>query len=144
MTHLSKFTFKSVTRHIQQPDPVAARRTKIVAAIDQQKLVLAAAVKGETYTIDQKRSVTNDAGETVQVIRPRTIRPWFFVQDDGWYVQCRYGLRVLLIDGKHNAVFAKNLTQVAEILDALRDATLAGDLDQALALTIKSGKRHDG
>lgn len=144
MTSLSELTFKTVTRHIQQPDPVAARRAKIVAAIDQQKLVLAAAIKGQTYTIDQKKTVTNDAGEAAQVIRQRTIRPWFFVQDDGWYVQCRYGLRVLLIDGKHNAVFAKNLTQVGEVLDAVREATLAGELDPALALTIKSGKRYDG
>ena len=50
-----------------------------------------------------------------------------------WYVQCRYGARVLFIDGKNNAVFVKKLEEVAGVLDAFKAAAQAGELDAAIA-----------
>ena len=46
----------------------------------------------------------------------RRIRPWFFEQDGGWYVQCRYGARVIAADGTNNAVFVKSLADVLRFL----------------------------
>ena len=63
--------------------------------------------------------MTNDMGERVLVKTHRRIRPWFFEQDGGWYVQCRYGARVIAADGTNNAVFVKLLTDVATVLDVV-------------------------
>ena len=46
----------------------------------------------------------------------RRVRPWFFEQDGGWYVQCRYGARVIAADGTNNAVFVKSLAEVGCVL----------------------------
>ncbi len=62
----------------------------------------------------------------------RRIRPWFFEQDGGWYVQCRYGARVIAADGTNNAVFVKSLDEVAAVLDAFLNAAAAGELDAAI------------
>ena len=62
----------------------------------------------------------------------RRIRPWFFEQDGGWYVQCRYGARVITADGTNNAVFVKLLTDVATVLDVFLNAATAGELDAAI------------
>ena len=63
----------------------------------------------------------------------RTVRPWFFAQDGGsWYVQCRYGARVIAADGTNNAVFVKSLDEVAAVLDAFLNAAAAGELDTAI------------
>ena len=55
-------------------------------------------------------------GERVLVKTHRRIRPWFFEQDGGWYVQCRYGARVIAADGTNNAVLVKTLADVAGVL----------------------------
>ena len=52
----------------------------------------------------------------------------------GYYAQCRYGTRVLMLHGKSNAVFVDKLEQVAEVLAVFRTAALAGDFDRAVLL----------
>lgn len=49
MSYLSKLNFKTVTRIVDR-DPVQERRTKFVGAAEEQRLVVAAALKGETYS----------------------------------------------------------------------------------------------
>ena len=58
--------------------------------------------------------------------------PWFFEQDGGWYVPCRYGGRVITADGTNNAVFVKSLADVAGVLDVFLNTTTAGELDAAI------------
>ena len=136
MGTLNKLALRSIERK-HEDDPKIVRRNKLLAAIHQQKQVLAARIKGETHTVERRKRVTNDAGEHVWETTQKEVRPWFFEQDDGWYVQCRYGARVLLIDGKHNAVFVPKLADVAGVLDTLEGAASAGDLDAAIAQATK-------
>ena len=73
----------------------------------------------------------NEHGERVMVKAMRRVRPWFFEQDGGWYVQCRYGARVIAIEG-NNAVFVKTLQEVGAVLEAFSAAAAAGELDTAI------------
>lgn len=141
MTHLSKLSFKTVERTTQQRDPVQDRRAKILAAIDEQKLVWAAEIKGEQHVVEKPKWMKNEQGEKVLVKVQRQVRPWFFAQDAGWYVQCRYGARVLLVDGKNNAVFVKQLADVGPVLDAIGAAAQAGELDAVMAQATQRKRR---
>ena len=76
--------------------------------------------------------MSNDMGERVLVKTHRRIRPWFLEQDGGWYVQCRYGARVITADGTNNAVFVNSLADVLGVLDALLKAAAGGELDTAI------------
>lgn len=131
MTHLAKLTFKTVDRSTKR-DPIIARRDKLVAGLKEQKLVHAAALNKEDHRVERDKWMTNDMGERVLVKTHRRIRPWFFEQDGGWYVQCRYGARVITADGTNNAVFVKSLTDVTTVLDVFLNATAAGELDAAI------------
>ena len=122
MSNLAKFTLKTFTKPVQA-DPVQKRRDKIIAAIEQQKLVLAAAIKGETYTMPAK----------AEGKQPKAVRAWYMAQDGGYYVQCRYGARALLLNAKCNAVFVNKLEEVASVLAAFAAAAQSGELDAALA-----------
>ncbi len=132
MTALAKLNFKSVTRSTQR-DPVLARRKKLVAGLKEQQLVHAAALKGEDHRVEKSRWMTNEQGERVSVKTHRRVRPWFFEQDGGWYVQCRYRARVIAADGTNNAVFVKTLKDVGAVLDVFLAASQAGELDSVLA-----------
>lgn len=108
MSYIAKLNLKTVQRVVQK-DPVIARREKLLAGIAEQKLVLDAMARGESYITRVKRWKDDGNGDKVLVEVPKRVRPWFFQQDNGWYVQCRYGSRVLTISGKSNAVFVNKL-----------------------------------
>ena len=141
MSFLAKLNLKTVQRVIQK-DPVIARREKLMAGVAEQKLVLDAMVRGETYEVPVKRWRENEAGERVQVDGAKLVRPWWFEQDNGWYVQCRYGSRILNINGRNNAVFVTRIDEVAAVLEAFRAAAEAGELDKAVLVAMKVGKQN--
>ena len=131
MTHLAKLTFKTVDRSSTR-DPIIARRDKLIVGLKEQKLVHAATLKKEDHLVERNKWMQNELGERVLVKTHRRIRPWFFEQDGGWYVQCRYGARVIAADGTNNAVLVKTLADVAGVLDAFLNAAAAGELDAAI------------
>ena len=51
MAPLSKLTLTSYRRTQPHRDPVEERRSKTLAALEQQKLVLAAALNGQEHTV---------------------------------------------------------------------------------------------
>lgn len=126
MSTLSKFTFKTLAKPAQV-DPIERRRLKIGSVIEIQKLVLAAALKGESYMQPSKK------GE-------RSVRPWWVAQDGGYYVQLRYGARAILLSGKENAVFVNKLDEVAAVLTAFAAAAKSGELDKAIAAVAEKKK----
>ena len=129
MSSLSKFTFKTLAK-APQVDFIQRRRDKIIAAIEQQKQVLAAAIKGETFTVPAKTK-----GKTA-----KALRPWFLAQDGGFYVLCRYGARPLLLNATNDAVFVNKLDEVAAVLTAFAAAAKAGELDAAMAAVAERKK----
>ena len=133
MSYLSKLQFKTVTR-IAERDPVAERRSKFIGATEEQRQVVAAALRGETH-----RKTLKSKGDAPP--RERAVRPWFFQKDAGWYLQARYGARVLLVDGKSNAIFAAKLADVDAALAALIDAAKSGELDGVLELASRRGNQ---
>ena len=131
MNALAKLNFKTVAKTTTR-DPVIARREKLIAGLKEQQLVYAAALKNEDHRVERHKWMNNELGERVLVKTHRRVRPWFFEQDGGWYVQCRYGARVIAADGTNNAVFVRSLDEVSGVLDAFLNAAAAGELDAAI------------
>ena len=136
MTHLTKLTFKTVDRSSTR-DPIIARRDKLIVGLKEQKLVHAATLKKEDHLVERNKWMQNELGERVLVKTHRRIRPWFFAQDGGWYVQCRYGARVIKADGTNNAVFVNSLADVLGVLEAFLNAAAAGELDRAITQVVQ-------
>lgn len=135
MGHLAKLEFKEFNRNVQA-DPVLVRRDKMLAAIAEQQKVLAAALNGEKYTVAVTRTREID-GVKVRMNDERTVRSWFFEQNSGWFVQCKYGARPLRLSDKGNAVFVPKLDSISAVLEAFRLAAMSGELDAALANAAK-------
>ena len=129
MSSLSKFTFKTLAK-APPVDPIQKRRDKIVAAIEQQKQVLVAAIKGEPYTLPNK----------IEGKAAKAVRAWWVAQDGGYYVQCRYGARPLLLNATNNAVFVNKLSEVEAVLAAFAAAAKSGELDKAMAVIAERKK----
>ena len=127
MSLLEKLNLRNVQR-VAERDPIAARRAKFIGAAEEQRSYLAKALKGEplTQTIERKA----EDGSISKVERP--LRVWFFQQGELWFLQPRYGARVMLLDGKSNAIQAAKLADLDAILVALVKAAESGELDPVL------------
>ena len=136
MSSLSKLTIKAVSRQ-SRLSPIEARRNKLLAGINEQMEVADAAMRGEQYAVTVPRWTKNEAGEKVRVQRQKVVRSWFFAQDGGFYVQCKYGAKAIALSKDGNAVFVKQLAEVKPTLEMLRSATKNGELDEAVAALIK-------
>lgn len=139
MSVLAKLNLKTVQRNTAK-DPIIARRDKLIAGIEEQQRVLEATLRGETYTVRVTRKVTNAEGERVEQAAEKRVRAWYFEQDNGWYVQCRYGARVLHLNGKSNAVWVATLKEMADVLAAFKAAAEGGELDKAVAMAMARAK----
>ena len=136
MTALAKLNVKTVQRTVYK-SPAEQRRAKLLTAIEEQMRVLEAAQSGTEYTVRVKRWQKGANGERLRVDADKRVRGWFFEQDAGVYVQCKYGARTLPIADKGNAVFVKDLKEVSAVLEAFYAACAAGEFDAALAEAVK-------
>lgn len=122
---LTGLAFTTVLRAAPR-DPVQARRARFIDGLEEQRLVVAAAQVGTAHV--------NHKG--------RTVRAWFFQKAGHWYVQARYGARLITLNGAHNAIVVDSLTAVDTALELLIEATAAGELDGALAeVSSRSSKK---
>jgi hypothetical protein len=133
---LAKLPLKCVTRIVKE-DPVLRRRRKLVSALDRQLCVVEARIRGEHYSQVRKRKRVDAQGRQVVEEQHCILRPWFFERDNGWYVQCKFGNRAILLSHSSNAAFADSLEGVAGVLSVLRDAANSGELDLPILLMTK-------
>ena len=131
MATLSKFNLKTVKR-INGKDPKINKRNKLVKALEEQLTIVEHKINGQEYKAVKKVWKDNGSGEKVLIEVPKRVREWYFEQDSGWYIQCRYGARVLDIVGRNNSVYVNKITEVPKIINALIEATNKGELDDAI------------
>ena len=121
--------------------PVQYRRNKLAAKLDEQIAAARAAVAGTTYVAHRVRRFKCETGNVTRDVEKR-LRLWFQqVDDKRWCVVVFYGARQLELAKNKNAVETGNLPGVVTVLETLRKAVLAGELDSQIAAAAESLKR---
>ena len=141
MASLKTLTFKTIERNRRESE-ITARRHKLIVKLEEQQKVLEFHVKGEQYTVTRPKWMRNNHGERVLVQKQRVIRPWFFERDGGYYLQVKYGTRILSVDGVHNAIFVEVISDLSGVLSELIAAAEAGELDAAIAQALKPKPKY--
>jgi len=141
MASLKTLTFKTIERNRRESE-ITARRQKLIVKLEEQQKVLEHHMKGEQYTVNRPKWMRNNHGERVLVQKQHIIRPWFFERDGGYYLQVKYGTRILSVDGVHNAIFMEAISDLKGVLSELIAATQAGELDDAIAQALKPKPKY--
>ncbi len=119
------------------------RRNKLLAKLEEQIHLATAHNKGDTYAPMQIKSVTNAAGERVQITQPKKIKPWWFVSDSGKVcIAIRYGAKVIDLAKGKTAIEVNNPAALIESLDAVKAAVQNGELDaqlEAVSMKLRDG-----
>ena len=141
MASLKTLTFKTIERNRHESE-ITARRQKLIVKLEEQQKVLEHHIKGERYAVTRPKWMQNDHGARVLVQKQHIIRPWFFERDSGYYLQVKYGTRILSVDGVHNAIFVEAISDLKGVLSELIAATEAGVLDAAIAQALKPKPKY--
>ena len=137
MTVLNTLNFVAFNP-LQNNNPIAVRRRKLIAKIDE-KIQLAA---NKDYTPTQQKWVTDEHGNQRKVEVAKRVKRWWTASVDGKInLVVRYGSKPLEFAKGKNAIELATETEVADVLAKLREAAEHGELDALIEKQAQFGRR---
>jgi hypothetical protein len=131
MGALKSLTFTTIPR--LGANPRLDRRGKIIALLEEQKLLL----KDAKYTRTVRTWVKKD-GQLAPVERQQRVLPWWRVNADGSYVLfVRSGSKAIEFEKGKDAIAVPSFEKIPTVIDILITAVRNGELDDQLAQTKK-------
>ena len=125
MTVLDTLNFVAF-KALANTNPIAVRRRKLAAKIDEQ--ILLATDKG--YTPTHHKWITDADGNQRKVEVAKRVKRWWMASAEGKVnLVVRYGSKPLEFANGTNAIEPDSEAEVADTLRKVRDAVEAGELD---------------
>lgn len=115
--------------------PIVARRNKLAGKIDEQLLFATAQRDGQIYAPKRLKNVIDKAtGERKTVEATKRIKEWYWTNSTGKiHLSVRYGSKTLELAKGKNAIELNSGDELLATLVTLKDAVIAGELDDAIA-----------
>lgn len=133
MTLIAKLKLVASKRN-RSLSPVVHRRNKLVAKIAEQIELAKAQKEGRIYAPKKLKTITNiDTGERRTIETTKRVKEWYWTADSGKInFNVRYGSKVIEITKGKNAVEVANTDELLSSLSLIKDAVIAGELDEAI------------
>ena len=123
---------------LQSNNPIAVRRRKLIAKIDEQ-IQLA---NDKDYTPTQHKWVTDEQGKQTKVEVARRVKRWWTASVDGKInLVVRYGSKPLEFSKGKNAIELASEAEVADTLRKVHEAVELGELDALIEQQVQFGRR---
>lgn len=124
-------------------NPIIVRRNKLALKLDEQLALCTAKKEGRLYAPKRIKTVTNADGERVSAETTKRVKEWFWTTSTGKInLAVRYGSKVLELSKGKNAIELSTGEELIATLSLLKDAVIAGELDDAI--TNASDKLRSG
>jgi hypothetical protein len=115
-------------------DKSIGRRGKLLAKLDEQVRIAEAAIRGEEYFSKKTVRKIDEDGNQVSVTVPKRVNKWFYTNNgNDWYLEVKYGNRTLELAKGKSAIAVGGLDQIETVVDQVKQAIVAGELDGAIA-----------
>ena len=123
---------------LQNNNPIAVRRLKLIAKIDEQ-IQLAA---NKDYTPTQHKQVTDEDGNQRKVEVAKSVKLWWIASIDGKInLVVRYVSKPLEFTKGNNAIELASEGEVADTLRKVYEAAELGELDVLIEQQAQFGRR---
>lgn len=114
--------------------PIIVRRNKLALKLDEQLALCTAQKEGRLYTPKRIKTVTNVDGERVSVETTKRVKEWFWTAAGNKInLSVRYGSKTLELAKGKNAIELATNDELIATLSQLKEAVLAGELDDAIS-----------
>lgn len=134
MTVIAKLKLVSSKKE-RNVSPIVARRNKLAGKIDEQLLFATAQRDGQIYAPKRLKNVIDKAtGERKTVEATKRIKEWYWTNSVGKiHLSVRYGSKTLELAKGKNAIELNSGDELLATLVTLKEAVIAGELDDAIA-----------
>jgi hypothetical protein len=134
MTVIAKLKLVSSKKE-RNVSPIVARRNKLAGKIDEQLLFATAQRDGQIYAPKRLKNVIDKAtGERKTVEATKRIKEWYWMNSTGKiHLSVRYGSKTLELAKGKNAIELNSGDELLATLATLKDAVIAGELDDAIS-----------
>ena len=123
-----------VSKKNRAVSPVMHKRQKLCAKLTEQIALGEAEQAGEIYAPKRIKTVTNAGGERVRVEAIKRVKEWFWTTSSGKInLSVRYGSKTLELSKGKNAIELSTGDELIATISLLKDAVIAGELDDAIA-----------
>ena len=137
MTLLDKLNFVAFNP-LANNNPIAVRRRKLIAKIDEQMHLAA----NKDYTPTQHKWITDADGNQKKVEVAKRVKRWWTASVDGKInLVVRYGSKPLEFAKGKNAIELASEADVADTLRKVREAAELGELDALIEQQAQFGRR---
>ena len=118
-------------------------REKITSYLDEQRALVTAQLEGKPFHATKTVFRTGEAGERVRVEAVRNVRKGWFTDAAGTlFFQIRYGAKPLELAKDMIAIHVENLEGLPALIDTIKQAVDAGELDAALTAARVERKKN--
>jgi hypothetical protein len=132
MTFIAKLKLVASKRE-RNLSPILVRRNKLAAKIEEQLQLATAQKEGLLYAPKRIKTVTNELGERVAVETTKRVKEWFWTTPSNKInLSVRYGSKTLELAKGKNAIELSSGDELLATLSMLKDAVIAGELDDAI------------
>jgi len=113
--------------------PIMLRRQKLATKIEEQLELARCQKNGTLYAPKRLKTVTNEAGERLVVETTKRVKEWFWTTPNNKInLSVRYGSKTLELSKGKNAIELSSGEELLSTLSMLKDAVIAGELDDAI------------
>ena len=138
MQHLSKLAL-TVSSQKTPVSPVARKRLNLLRKLETQIEAAEAELKDEEFLEDIRKWVRGEDGERKQITEQRAVRKWWWQHHTGaWMITLRDGAKELPLLEDKNSIEVGEISKLVDVLQTVRSAVLAGELDDALEQMVKT------
>lgn len=122
-------------------DKITERRNKLLKKLEEQKLVAEAALRDEEYFGKKTVSEIDEDGNKTTIEVPKRVNRWFYTNNGSeWYLEIKYGNRVLQLAMDKAAIVVGSLENMVDVIDKVMNAVSAKELDEAIEVALMSKK----
>lgn len=134
MSVITKFKLVA-SKKDRSVSPIIVRRNKLVSKIDEQCAFATAQRDGQIYAPKRLKNITDKAtGERKTVEATKRIKEWYWTNSAGKInLSVRYGSKTLELAKGKNAIEIASVEELLSTFTALKEAVLAGELDEAIS-----------
>ncbi len=141
MSILDSLNLSEVSKKSESATPLMAQRRKMIVALDEQIAGAQAELQGQHYVRNVVKKVVNaETGLKHRINAERPLRKFWWKSSSGILLELRFAGRPLLLANKPSVVVG-DPSNLVPILEQVRAAVAAGELDDALRAAAEGRKR---
>ena len=115
---------------IEPKPPILGKRLKLIEKLDEQQAMAQDMLDGQAYEAYKDKKVKDpETGERKTVRTRKSVRPWYFDDNEHYYFEIKVGLKTLELEKGKAAIDVGKKEDLPTVISTIIKAVESGELD---------------